>query len=47
MNDRYSRQSLLPWIGPEGQREIAALTIGRRRLIPIEEIEKLENESFA
>lgn len=24
MNDRYSRQSILPWIGPEGQRAIAA-----------------------
>ena len=24
MNDRYSRQSMLPWIGPEGQRNIAA-----------------------
>jgi adenylyltransferase/sulfurtransferase len=24
MSDRYSRQSLLPWIGPEGQQRIAA-----------------------
>ena len=24
MSDRYSRQSMLPWIGPEGQRNIAA-----------------------
>jgi excisionase family DNA binding protein len=29
----------------EGQ--IRALTIGRRRLIPIEEVEKIENESFS
>jgi adenylyltransferase/sulfurtransferase len=27
MSERYSRQTLLPWIGPDGQREIAASSV--------------------